>query len=63
MAAAPKKKKTVMGIMSESGVRATHLADPANIFIAGLLVESQIFVQAKTNVVPVQSIREFVQME
>ena len=44
-------------------IRATHLANPPDIFIARLLVESKVFIQAKPNVVPIQSIREFAQVE
>ena len=45
------------------GFRGTHLADSADVFVAGLLIKSEIFIQAETDVVPVQSVREFVQME
>jgi len=47
------------------GVReqARDLADPADVLVAGLLVEPEIFVQAEADVVPVQSVRESVQME
>ena len=44
-------------------IRETHLAYPSDVFIAGPLVKSEVFIQAETDVVPVQSVREFVQME
>ena len=47
----------------ETGFRGTHLADSADVFVAGLFIKSEIFIQAETDVVPVQSVREFVQME
>jgi hypothetical protein len=40
-----------------------HLADPADVLVAGLLVKPEVFVQAEADVVPVQSVRKFVQME
>jgi hypothetical protein len=46
-----------------AGFRGTHLADSANVFIAGLLIESEIFIQAEPDVVPVQPVRELAQME
>jgi len=43
--------------------QARDLADSADVFVAGLLIKSEIFIQAETDVVPVQSVREFAQME
>lgn len=45
------------------GFRVTHLADSADVFVAGLLIKSEIFIQAETDVIPVQSVRESVKME
>jgi len=47
------------------GVRkqARDLADSADVFVAGLLIKSEIFIQTETDVVPVQSVRESVEME
>ncbi len=41
----------------------THLADPADVLVARLLVESEVLVQPEADVVAIQPVRELVQVE
>ena len=42
------------------GGGAAYLANPTDVFIAGLLVKAKVLVQAEMDVIAVQSVREFV---
>lgn len=44
-------------------IMGTHLSDPADVLISRLLVKSQVFIQAKSDVVPIQPISEYFQVE
>lgn len=41
----------------------THLADAADVLVAGLVVKAEILVQAEPDVVAVETVAEFVQVQ
>lgn len=48
---------------ANEGGDGTHLADPADVLIARLLVEPEILVKSEADVVPVEPVRELVEVQ